>query len=85
MADNYNDITVAGLRKLSAKDYLSVVVSRNGGKQSTFFVNQNSAGFSACILDTAVLPACSSASADGLWILLSDSLWPDCGHVRAAL
>ena len=54
LADNYNDMTVAGLRKLKKHDYLSVVVSRNGGAQSTFTVQSNSAGFSACILDTAV-------------------------------
>ena len=52
LASDYNDMTVVGLRALQVEDYLSVNVFSNSDPDYT--VQQNSAGFSVCALDTAV-------------------------------
>eukprot|EP01052_Picozoa_sp_SAG31_P008526 SAG31_NODE_433_length_15750_cov_6.132579_3_plen_301_part_00 len=52
LASDYNDMTLAGLRQLSADDYLSVFVYSQSDADYSLY--QNSAGFSVCALDTAV-------------------------------
>ena len=52
LADNYNDMTCAGLRKLEAGDILSVWVYASGDTDYTIW--ENSAGFSAVALRSKV-------------------------------
>ena len=52
LADNYNDMTISGLRQLQANDYLSVWVYSN--QDDSYLIQANSGGFSVCVMDAAV-------------------------------